>query len=40
VLFISFGNAFNNENDEGLLDIQLNFGLNLGIGNDINIDFK
>jgi hypothetical protein len=40
IVFFSFGNAFNNKNNKGLLDIQLNFGVNLGIGDDVNISFR
>jgi hypothetical protein len=39
LLFVSFGNAFNEESDEGAQDLQFNIGLNLGIGQDIYIDF-
>lgn len=40
VVFVSFGNAFNTKNNKGLLDVQINFGVNLGIGNDVSIHFR
>jgi hypothetical protein len=40
LLFVSFGNAINEKSNKGPQDYQFNIGLNLGIGQDLNIDFK
>jgi hypothetical protein len=40
LFFASFGNAFNEQFNEGPIAFQFNFGINLGIGQDVNIDFK
>jgi hypothetical protein len=39
LLFVSFGNAFNIKSDKGPQDFQFNIGLNLSIGQVVNIEF-
>lgn len=39
IVFVSFGNEFNNNNDQGPQRIQLNIGVSLGIGNNIGVNF-
>jgi hypothetical protein len=39
LLFGSFGNAFNEKSDQGPQDFQFNIGMNIGLGQKVNINF-